>query len=191
MFQEPPMLYYVVPKNKHYILSGLATMLTMFGTAVVGLSIGTDHWREASNPGHNLTIAIQGLVHECDKKSSGITCIDVKQSRFIIGLIGVLEIVYGLLLESLILGLLALIASLAASFHKKATLVTAVVAMEIVSGIMTLIGVSCYTHYFLKDPWHIGWSYGLAWLNVVSLTIASILHYIVQDTKFLGKKICT
>ena len=49
---------------------------------------------------------------------------------------GVLEIVYGLLLESLVLGLLALIASLVASFHKKATLVTAVVAMEIVSGML-------------------------------------------------------
>ena len=47
-----------------------------------------------------------------------------------------LEIVYGLLLESLVLGLLALVASLVASFHKKATLVTAVVAMEIVSGIL-------------------------------------------------------
>ena len=82
------MLYYAVPKSKHYILSGLATMLTMLGTAVVGLSIGTDHWREIWNPGYHLTGVMQGLVHECDRKVGEITCIDVKQSRFTIGLIG-------------------------------------------------------------------------------------------------------
>ena len=88
MFKEQPILYYTFPKNKHYILSGLATSLVMLSCALVGLSIGTDHWRETENPGYNVTKVIQGLVHECDRIGKTIVCKSVTRSRFVPNLLG-------------------------------------------------------------------------------------------------------
>ena len=88
MFKEQPILYYAVPKSKHYILSGLATSLVMLSCALLGLSIGTDHWRETKNPGYNVTKAAQGLVHECDRIDTNIICKSVTSSKFLQGLLG-------------------------------------------------------------------------------------------------------
>ncbi|XP_065061162.1 lens fiber membrane intrinsic protein-like isoform X2 [Rhopilema esculentum] len=190
MFKTQPMIYYAVPKHKYYILSGLATTFTMFSCAVIGLSIGTDHWREAKNPGHNTTVVIQGLVEECDRRILKIDCIQVTNSRFAAGHLGTIEIVYGLLIESLLLGLMSLLASFLASFHKKHILVTTVVAMEITSALFTMLAASIYTHNINEKPWRFGWSYGLAWLGFISMLFVPVFHYIVQDVKFLGKSIC-
>lgn len=47
---------------------------------------------------------------------------------------GVLDVTYSILIGSLIFGLAALLASVVASFHKEHILVTAVVSLEISSG---------------------------------------------------------
>ena len=88
MFKEQPILYYKVPKTKHYILSGLATLLVILSCALIGLSIGTEHWREAKNPGHNFTKVEQGLMHECDRSNQQIACKSVEHSRFLEGNLG-------------------------------------------------------------------------------------------------------
>lgn len=191
MFKEPTILYYTVPKSKHYILSGLATLLAMLSCALTGLSIGTDHWREKDSPDYNSTTKVlQGLIHECDRKSNEIVCKSITLSRFMRGVLGAVEIPRSILIGSVVFGLASLLISLLASLHKKHVLVTAVVALEIASALATLFAISLYTHHFKDDMWSFGWSYGLSWLAFLSMTVASISHFIVQDAKFLGKKIC-
>ena len=88
MFKEQPLLYYTVPKTKHYILSGAATLLVMLSCALIGLSIGTEHWREAENPGYNITKVEQGLIQECDRSNLQFACKNVASSRFLEGNLG-------------------------------------------------------------------------------------------------------
>lgn len=191
MFQTPPKLHYIVPKNKHYILSGLATTLLIFGTALIGLSLGTDHWRESSKNQGNVTYVIQGLRHECDKMQYSVKCINIENSRFANGVLGPLEIINGLLIEAVACGVLALVTSFVASFHKRAILVIAVVAMEATMVLVSVVATACYSFYFIRSPWTPGWSYFLSWTAILSVAISTVLHFILQDVKFLGKKICT
>jgi len=188
----------LLSKLNTFLLLGLASALTFSGSAIIGLTLAFDSWRVSNqnvtfNEGKIVTVKItQGIRHECYKNDTSYVhrqeCHPWYEAKDVSDLLRYHELLIYLVASSSICGALSLIFSLAATTSRVPKCFIQVTCFELVAVLMGFTALMIYSLHYIKDQWSPSYSYFCLWIGIIFLIVSLIIHTVLGDVKFFGKK---